>query len=57
MIETEKDPDMREMAKQEIKNLEEKKEALTGKLKLMLIPKDPLRQEEHHHGDSRRNRR
>ncbi len=42
MIETEKDPEMREMAKQEIKNLEEKKEALTGKLKLMLVPKDPL---------------
>jgi len=42
MIETEKDPDMREMAKQEIKNLEEKKEALTGKIKLMLVPKDPL---------------
>ena len=42
MIETEKDPEMREMAKQEIKNLEEKKEALTGKIKLMLVPKDPL---------------
>jgi len=42
MTETEKDPEMREMAKEEIKNLEAEKQELAGKLKLMLIPKDPL---------------
>lgn len=42
MTETEKDPEMREMAKEEIKNLEATKRELAGRLKLMLIPKDPL---------------
>ena len=36
------DPEMKDMAKEEIADLDEKKEALEGELKKLLIPKDPL---------------
>ncbi|MFW6207842.1 MAG: peptide chain release factor 1 [Spirochaetota bacterium] len=42
LIEGEDDPEMREMAKEELEALEEKKESLTDNLKTLLIPKDPL---------------
>lgn len=41
MLSTEKDPDFRQMAKDEIDTKEEEKEALEEVLKQMLIPKDP----------------
>lgn len=41
MMETEKDPEMREMAKMELDDLLPKKEALEEDIKYMLIPKDP----------------
>ena len=36
-----KDPEIGEMAKDELKSLEEEKEALDGELEILLIPKDP----------------
>ena len=36
-----KDPELGEMAKEELKNLEEEKERLGGQLEILLIPKDP----------------
>ncbi|HTY13057.1 MAG TPA: peptide chain release factor 1 [Candidatus Omnitrophota bacterium] len=36
------DPEMTEMAKAEIKSLEEKKQAETARIEMMLVPKDPL---------------
>jgi peptide chain release factor 1 len=42
LIGEEADPEMREMAKEELQSLEEKKEALTDHLKTLLIPNDPL---------------
>ena len=36
-----KDPELGEMAKEELKNLEEEKERLEGQLEILLIPKDP----------------
>ncbi len=41
VLETEKDPEFREMAKAELDDLEPKKEVLEDLLKNMLIPKDP----------------
>ncbi len=41
ILETEKDPEMREMAKEEIGALERQKEALEAQLKVLLLPKDP----------------
>ncbi|WPP53627.1 peptide chain release factor 1 [Catalinimonas niigatensis] len=41
MLSTEKDPDFRQMAKEEIEVKEEEKETLEEELKQMLIPKDP----------------
>ena len=41
MLESEKDPEMREMAKMEIDELEKSKPVLEEEIKLMLIPKDP----------------
>ena len=41
VLETEKDPEFREMAKGELDELVPKKEALEEELKVMLIPKDP----------------
>src|SRR5215212_10168554 len=35
------DPDMKELAKEELKSLTAKRDALVGELKLLLIPKDP----------------
>ena len=35
------DPDMRELAKEELKSLTAKRDALVGELKILLIPKDP----------------
>jgi peptide chain release factor 1 len=35
------DPEMRELAKEELKALTAKRDALVGELKLMLVPKDP----------------
>ena len=36
-----KDPELGEMAKEELKELEEEKERLDGELEILLIPKDP----------------
>src|SRR5262245_29009583 len=36
-----KDPDMRELAQQEIASLEARRDALTAELKTLLVPKDP----------------
>lgn len=41
VLETEKDPEFRELAKAEIEELEPEIEKLTDELKVMLIPKDP----------------
>ena len=41
LLETEKDPDFRQMAKDEIDLQQASKESLEGELKEMLIPKDP----------------
>lgn len=41
ILETEKDPEFREMAKMELDELEPQKEALEEEIKQMLIPKDP----------------
>jgi peptide chain release factor 1 len=41
MLETEKDPDFREMAKSELDELQPKREQIEEEIKLMLIPKDP----------------
>src|SRR5262249_36374835 len=35
------DPDMKELAREELKSLTAKREALIGELKILLIPKDP----------------
>jgi len=42
IIQDEKDPDMKEMAREELKELESKLEADSERLKYLLIPKDPL---------------
>src|SRR6056297_4212806 len=42
LIGEEADPEMREMAKEELQSLEEKRDTLTDHLKTLLIPKDPL---------------
>jgi peptide chain release factor 1 len=39
--ELEKDPDMREMAQEELKTLNERRDALLGDIKVLLVPKDP----------------
>jgi peptide chain release factor 1 len=41
LLETEQDPEMREMAKMEIDDLENKRPDLEDKIKILLIPKDP----------------
>lgn len=41
LLETEKDPEMREMAKMELDELETARPELEERIKLMLIPKDP----------------
>jgi peptide chain release factor 1 len=42
ILEHESDPELKELAEMELEELREKKESLEKKLKLMLIPKDPL---------------
>ncbi|NJN26736.1 MAG: peptide chain release factor 1 [Cyclobacteriaceae bacterium] len=41
ILETEKDPEFRELAKDELEELQPQKEAMESKLKQLLIPKDP----------------
>uniref|UniRef100_A0A7C2I2V7 Peptide chain release factor 1 n=1 Tax=Ammonifex degensii TaxID=42838 RepID=A0A7C2I2V7_9THEO len=41
LLREEKDPELRELAAEELTALKEKKEELTGRLKLLLLPKDP----------------
>lgn len=41
LLREEKDPDMRELIKQDIEDLSEKKEKALHQLKIMLLPKDP----------------
>jgi len=41
LLKTEKDEELKELAKEELQELEEKKEELEQELKVMLIPKDP----------------
>ncbi len=41
LLETEKDPEMREMAKMEIDDLEKQRPIVEEQIKLLLIPKDP----------------
>lgn len=42
LVEQEQDPDMKAMAREELEQLEEKEQSLLNKLKIMLVPKDPL---------------
>ncbi len=48
ILTNEKDPDMREMAKEELVELEEKQPKLEEEIKLMLIPADPQRRRGFH---------
>lgn len=41
MLETEKDEDLRSMAKEELSDARQRKEVLSGRLKLLLLPRDP----------------
>ena len=41
MLDTEKDPEMREMAKEELDDLEKRKIEIDEEIKVLLIPKDP----------------
>jgi peptide chain release factor 1 len=42
LVEHEQDPDMKAMAREELEKLEEKEQSLLNRLKIMLVPKDPL---------------
>ncbi len=42
LVEQEQDPDMKAMAREELERLEEKEQSLLNKLKILLVPKDPL---------------
>ncbi len=42
LVEQEQDPDMKAMGREELEKLEEKEQSLLSKLKVMLVPKDPL---------------
>ncbi|MDR1929599.1 MAG: peptide chain release factor 1 [Treponema sp.] len=42
MIQDEKDPDLKELAREELKDLETRLKDAGGRLKLLLIPRDPL---------------
>ena len=42
LVEQEQDSDMKAMAREELEKLEEKEHSLLNKLKIMLVPKDPL---------------
>ncbi len=41
ILKTEKDPEMRDMAQEELSSLEEEKERMEAEIRIMLIPKDP----------------
>ena len=41
LLESENDPEMRELLKEELSDAREKLETLSGKLKILLLPKDP----------------
>jgi len=42
IVEGERDPELREMAREELSALEEKQQSITDRLKQLLIPRDPL---------------
>jgi peptide chain release factor 1 len=42
MVETESDPELRELAKEELKALDDQKSAMEQDIKVLLLPKDPL---------------
>ncbi|QEN07046.1 peptide chain release factor 1 [Oceanispirochaeta crateris] len=42
MLNAEKDPEMKEMARDEIESLEEESEKMAEKIRLLMVPKDPL---------------
>jgi peptide chain release factor 1 len=42
LVEQEEDHDMKAMAREELEELEEKQESLENRLKILLVPKDPL---------------
>jgi peptide chain release factor 1 len=42
MLQEDKDPDMRELAREELAQLRPRKERLEAELKILLVPKDPL---------------
>ena len=50
------DDEMRELAKMEISELDEKIETMEGELKVLLLPKDPNDEKECYPGDKSRNR-
>ena len=52
-----KDPDMRELAQEELKTLEPTRDALLAEIKVLLVPKDPERREERRPRNPRRHRR
>jgi peptide chain release factor 1 len=41
LLENEKDPEMRSMAREEVARLSEEQERLAGEIRLLLLPKDP----------------
>jgi peptide chain release factor 1 len=41
LLETEKDPEMRSLAREEVARLSEEQERLAGEIRLLLLPKDP----------------
>lgn len=57
MMLNESDPDLREMAAQEVLNLEPQLAAIEEELKVMLLPKDPLQRQERGGGNPGRHGR
>ena len=51
------DPEMRDLALEELNDLNVRKERLSDELKLLLVPKDPERRAQRHARDPRRHRR
>ena len=54
MLAEEKDPEMRAYAQEELGKLEPRVAAIEEELKVLLLPKDPERREEHHPRNPRR---
>ena len=52
-----KDPDMRELAQEEMKTLEPTRDSLLAEIKVLLVPKDPERREERRPRNQGRHRR